>query len=124
YRAHRISKQMLLKAMNGLRLRAAFNTTVMRLTPEQTIRLNVRSLGMESKVFRVKSIKPNGLHQYELELKEDSPLLYQWDFDEAGGIDPTPNTNLPSIRDVPLIVGLSADSGVPEAVFGPGGEVQ
>ncbi len=124
YMAHRICKQTLLRAMQGMRVKAMFNTKVMQLSPEQTVWLTSRSLGLESKVFRIKSIRPNGLHQYELEMQEDSPLLYEWDFDEAAGVDPAPNTNLPSVRDVPLIEALSADSGVPEAVFGPGGEVQ
>ncbi len=124
YMAHRICKQTLLRAMSGLRLKAMFNTTVMQLAPEQTVRLNVRSLGMEDKVFRIKGIKPDGLHRWELDLQEDGPLLYEWDFDEAAGVDPTPNTNLPSVRDVPLIQGLAADTSLPIATFGPNGLVR
>lgn len=124
YMANRLSKQTLLRAMQGLRVKALFNTKAMQLSPEQTIWLSSRALGMDSKVFRIKSIRPKGLHQYELEMQEDSPLLYEWDFDEAAGVDPAPNTNLPSIRDVPLIAGLSADTSLPIATFGPNGLVR
>lgn len=123
YMAHRICKQTLLRAMQGQRLSALFKPKAMMLSPEQRVRLSCRSLGSDQKVYRVLSIRPKELHQFEVEFQEDAPELYQWDFDEAAGVDPAPNTSLPSIRDVPLIEGLGAHTNEQAMVVGPDGNI-
>lgn len=117
--AQRLVKQIMHRARSGLTVQALFSTKALQLSPEQTIWLSLRSLGMLEKPFRIKSMRPTSPHQVELTMQEDGPLLYQWDFNEAAGVDPAPNSNLPSVRDVPLVEGLGAETDERHAVFGP-----
>lgn len=122
--AHRIEKQMLHRARNGLRLTGTLNTRAIPLGPEMTFYYKVRSLGMASpyKIFRVKRWKLLPDATVEMESQEDSPLIYEWNFDEAK-VDPTPNTSLPDIRNVPKLANLRAQTNLQAAAFGPNGEL-
>ncbi len=122
YMVHRITKQMLHRARAGLKLRATFNTKVFQLSPEQMVYISSRSLGMASKPFRVKSYRPNGLNKVDMEFQEDGPLLYEWNFDEAA-VDPAPNTNLVSVRNVPEVQNPRANTSLATAVFAANGQV-
>lgn len=120
--AHRISKQFLFRARNGLRLTGVLSSRAIPLAPEMTFYYKIRSLGMAMKVFRVKKFKalPDGT--VELEAQEDSPLLYEWNFDETS-VDPTPNTILPDVRNVPTLEGLRAETNRQAAALGPNGQI-
>jgi hypothetical protein len=123
FMANRISKQILHRARNGLRVRALFNTVGLQLAAEQMVLLNIQSLGI-SGAFRIKSYKPANLYQVEMELQEDSPSLYAWNFNEVA-YDPTPNSRLviPDFRSIPAVLGLGADTSAAVGVVQPNGEV-
>jgi len=121
--AQRLIKQMLLRERAALTVQGVFKTKGFQFSPEQTVFLSLRSLGMDEKPFRIKTFKAISWHQVEMTLQEDGPLLYQFNFDESAGIDPAPNSNLPSVRNVPLIQGLSATTNSSAAAFGPNGEL-
>jgi hypothetical protein len=124
YMAHRISKQMLWRARNGLRLIGILNTRAIPLAPELTFYYQVRSLGMANpnKIFRVKRWQLMANGTVEMEAQEDHPFIYEWDFNETN-VDITPNTSLPNVRDVPKLVNLRAQTNLAAAAFGPNGEL-
>jgi hypothetical protein len=111
-RGQRLLKQMLFRSRSGLTLKARFNMSAFALSAERTVRLTYRPLGMIEKVFRIKSYEPVSLSEVDMVLQEDGPLVYQWNFNEAAGIDPAPNSSLPNVRIVADIVGLVARSDI------------
>lgn len=121
YRAQRIAKQILHKAKASLVFTAPFRMSALEISPEQTIKLSIAAFGWDKKPFRVRGVNPTSMTVTELTLKEDGPLLYKWDFREAAGVDPAPNTSLPSIRIVPTIQDLRATTGPALVAFRPGG---
>lgn len=121
--AFRLAKQMLHRHRAGMTLTALFKLKAEQLAPMQTVWLTHRSIGNDEKVYRVMEMDPVSLTSVKLTLQEDGPLLYQWDFDEAAGVDPAPNSNLPSVLVVPLIQGLGADTSVAAMVRGPDGNL-
>ena len=121
YAVHRLSKQILHRARNGLTVRALFNMVAFQLSAEQMVWLEISSLGLLG-AFRIKKYKPINLYQVEMELQEDSPSLYVWSFNEAA-FDPTPNSTLqiPDSRSVPTVEGLGLETAL--GVVGVNGEV-
>lgn len=99
-RAQRIMKMILHLSRQSVGFSAWFKDKAARLRPGDTIRLSVEIFGQVQKVYRVIDRKfefPRGVH---LVLQETGSAPYAWNYTEAIGYDPTPNTSLPDPRDV------------------------
>jgi len=99
-RAQRIQKLILHLSRQSVGLSAWWKDKAARLRPGDVIRVTIDLFGQVSKTYRVIDRKfqfPRGVH---LVLQETGSAPYSWNYTEAIGYDPTPNTSLPDPRDV------------------------
>jgi hypothetical protein len=123
YQLQRLMKQTLFKARSGMRMRVRVTMKGVTVSPEGTVAFTLLPFGFVGKTWRVKSVQPIYADVYELELQEDGPGNYVWSLNEAI-TDPTPNTSLPSIRDVPSLGPLTLITNETAAAFGQEGDLQ
>lgn len=117
--AQRISKQMLHRSRSPLMVSATLKVMGVMLSAEQTIYMTLTATGM-TKVMRIKRVKQRAPHLVDVDMQEEGPGHYAWNYQEGVWADPAPNTNLASVRNVPLIAGLGAETHGQVAVFGQG----
>jgi hypothetical protein len=110
-RCQRIAKLMLFRSRQATTITATFNMQAYRLVPGDSCTLTVGEFGWSSKVFKVLTRKFSMNGTVTLTLQEDAAEVYAWNYNEALLPDPAPNTNLPSIRTVPVLAGLALSSG-------------
>jgi hypothetical protein len=115
--AQRLAKINLLANRQELVVRYPAKLTAFRLKAGDTVAINNEDFGWSGKLFRVQNwtlVPETGQGGsptigIDLILRETASEIYDWDFDtEETGVDPAPNTNLPSPFDVGD-VGLSVD---------------
>ena len=112
-RAQRISKLMLYRARQSLRVVANFKMKTVPLQPGDTCRITLALNGWSNKVFRVvdRTYTPHGNPPVALVLQEEASSIYDWTYSEAIDPDPAPNTALPSPRQVGMLSNFGVTTG-------------
>ena len=114
-RAQRIAEILLRKSRQGIRVRAPFKLTALRLAVYDTVALTLNetgaNFGWQGKVFRVIAKTFNQEGAIELVLQEESAASWDWDAGQALDYDPSPDTNLPDPFSVAPPTGVAFASG-------------
>lgn len=113
-RARRLAKQLLLRARQGVTIRASFKYASLDLSVWQTVALTLDDLGWEEKPFRIIgwSFSPEtGL--ITMTMQEEQIASYAWRFDEEVAAPEFPDTTLVSPFNTPAPAGL----GVAEELY-------
>lgn len=113
--AQRIAKLALHQARQPLTVEATWKLSAYKYGAGDTIMLTLERYGFLSKPFRVidRDLMPEG--RIKLVLREEAQASYAWNYTEAAGVDPAPNTVLPDVRIVPSLGALTVASGA--AIF-------
>lgn len=101
-RSQRIAKLMLHQSRLSFTFTTNFKISTFPLQAGDTVYIKWSRYGWKSlngglgKIFRVVRKKFSANGEVEMTLKEESPLVYDWAYNEATIIDPAPNTALPN----------------------------
>ncbi len=117
-RAQRLAKLHLFRERQSLRISATWKLSAVTLQPGIIVRLRLSRYGWSDldgglgKAFRVLEVSYDfaGM-QVRATMQEEAQAVYAWDYSEADGRDPAPNTSFPTWRDISPPTGLRISSG-------------
>jgi len=117
-RAQRLAKLHLFRERQSLRISATWKLSAVALQPGIIVRLKLSRYGWSDidsglgKAFRVLEVSYDfaGM-QVRATMQEEAQAVYAWDYSEADGRDPAPNTSFPTWRDITAPTGLRISSG-------------
>jgi hypothetical protein len=117
-RAQRLAKLHLFRERQSLRISATWKLSAVALQPGIIVRLKLSRYGWSDldsglgKAFRVLDVSYDfaGM-QVRATMQEEAQAVYAWDYSEADGRDPAPNTSFPTWRDIAAPTGLQISSG-------------
>ena len=125
--AQRLAKIKLEKARQEIFVEADFNLHAMQVQPGDVVRINNTRFGWSNKEFEVitwtlDTREQNGAPLYfvRMALQETASAVYDWNNGEETTVDPAPNTNLRSFRQVGPPTGISVQ---PLEVATAGGDI-
>lgn len=117
-RAQRLAKLHLFRERQSLRISATWKLSAVELQPGIIVRLKLSRYGWSDidsglgKAFRVLEVSYDfGGMQVRATMQEEAQAVYAWDYSEADGRDPAPNTSFPTWRDIAAPTGLRISSG-------------
>lgn len=123
-RAQRIAKLLLHKARQSLTFSATFSMNAYHVTPGDMVLITMPRYGFSAKPFRCLDREYDVVNSVvTLLFQEDAEAHYAWNYQEAVGVDPAPNTNLPSVRVVEAPV-LTIQSGSQFRIVNTDGSVR
>jgi hypothetical protein len=117
-RAQRLAKLHLFRERQSLRIAATWKMSAVALQPGIIVRLKLSRYGWSDldgglgKAFRVLDVSYDfaGM-QVRATMQEEAQAVYAWDYSEADGRDPAPNTSFPTWRDITAPTNLRISSG-------------
>jgi hypothetical protein len=117
-RAQRLAKLHLNRSRQALRITATWKLSALALSPGKTVRLKISRYGWADldgglgKAFRVDemSVDFEGM-KVTATMQEEAQAVFDWNYTEASGVDPAPNTSFPTWREITAPTGLRIDSG-------------
>lgn len=117
-RCVRLSTVELNRSRQALTVQLTANYRAYDLVPSDTVYVTLSKYGFSSKQFivldRALDLAP-GLIKYVL--RETASVIWDWTFTAVAGVDPAPNTDLPSwSTPPPEITGLAVDSGTSQLI--------
>ncbi len=117
-RAQRLAKLHLFRERQSLRIAATWKMTAVALQPGIIVRLRLSRYGWSDldgglgKPFRVLDVSYDfAAMRVRATMQEEAQAVYAWDYTEADGRDPAPNTSFPTWRDITAPTGLKIESG-------------
>jgi hypothetical protein len=117
-RAQRLAKLHLFRERQALRIAATWKLSAVALQPGMTVRLKLSRYGWSDldgglgKAFRVLDVGWDfGQMRVRATMQEDAQAVYDWNYSEADGRDPAPNTSFPTWRDITAPANLRISSG-------------
>jgi hypothetical protein len=108
YRPQRIAYQLMLRARQGVTIRATVKYAQLDLSVWQTVAVSIADFGWVAKPFRIMAwaFSPDtGL--ITLTMQEEQASSYAWSFDDANAAPDFPDTTLVSPFDTPAPIGLA-----------------
>jgi hypothetical protein len=117
-RAQRLAKLHLFRERQSLRISATWKLAAVTLQPGVTVRLRLSRYGWSDldgglgKAFRVLDVSYDfAAMTVRATMQEEAQAVYAWDYSEADGRDPAPNTSFPTWRDITAPANLRISSG-------------
>lgn len=111
--AQRIAKVLLEQGRQGIQVELTLKHNALEYAVWDTVRFTNAPLGWENKVFRIKSMRHEGIGAITVSLQEDSSASYNWNNGMASTYDAAPDTSLPS----PFTVSSPSALGVTEELY-------
>jgi hypothetical protein len=94
--AQRIAKVILEQGRQGIQVELKLKHHALSYAVWDTVTFTNAPVGWENKVFRIKSMRHEGIGPITLSLQEESSASYNWNSGMASTYDAAPDTNLPN----------------------------
>ena len=121
-RCQMIGWQRLTRARQQLTVQLGTNLKGYDTAPLQNVTLNLAEFGYVSKVFSVRRRQFVG-NQLQYTLQETAPEVWAWDANFPQADVDLPNTSLPDSHTVPVLTGITANSGTAQLILAGDGTV-